>query len=505
MERSNVLESDVVIIGSGITGAALARELSKYKVETILVERAGAVCQGQSKVTQGSLYYGIRFAGSLILKSFALPDGTPLLDLYDPERNVIKWCEQGFKEWPSIFEELEVKYRFLPDLYIATGKEQIEALHAMRDLSLSIAERYGKEKFRDFREVDKKEMLDLEPAVSENIDEGIYAPDDGIDVFNPELVIALTENAAQNGVKIMLDAEVTGISKNGDYQTVTTSSGSVKTKFIINAAGRYAHIIADMGGYRDWNLEYWKSPLVILDRKLDGLINGVVRRPLLPGKMRTILPRDKNLMVQCGTYEKCSQEDTGIVSEDVLESVEMARELLPAISKDHIITGFGGVRLFNTRDIEKHLIEFPPDNPKFLNAVIRMPGFTGAPPMCRHIVSMLGNAGLELVSKTDFNPRRKAIPRFRDLNNNERDKLIAKDSRYGRIICRCETVTEGEIVEAIKRGARTLDGVKFRTRAGMGRCQTNYCGHKVASIIARELDLPLEAVTKKGVSSKFAA
>jgi glycerol-3-phosphate dehydrogenase len=136
--------------------------------------------------------------------------------------------------------------------------------------------------------------------------------------------------------------------------------------------------------------------------------------------------------------------------------------------------------------------------------VIRLPGIIGALPMSRHVVGMLGGAGLELTIKTDFNPYRKAIPKFRSLSNEEKNRLIAKDQRYGRVICRCETVTEGEIAEAIRRGAKTLDGVKFRTRASMGRCQGNFCGPKIADILAREFGHSLQSITKKGENSNYA-
>ena len=181
----------------------------------------------------------------------------------------------------------------------------------------------------------------------------------------------------------------------------------------------------------------------------------------------------------------------------------MARSLVPRLSERDIINTFTGVRVFNTRDVEEHIVEFSKVNPRFLNVAIRLPGLIGALPMGRHVVGMLADHGLELIRKTDFNPYRKAIPRFHELSDDERRELIAKDPRFGHVVCRCETVTEGEIVEAIKRGARTEEGIKMRTRAGMGRCKRGFCGPRVISILARELNIsPLE-VTKRSVDSPF--
>jgi glycerol-3-phosphate dehydrogenase len=161
-----------------------------------------------------------------------------------------------------------------------------------------------------------------------------------------------------------------------------------------------------------------------------------------------------------------------------------------------------GVRVFNTRDPENHLFEVSQGNPNFINAATRMPGMGLAPAMAKYIAGLLADQGLELTAKTDFNPYRKRIPWVSELSDEERNSLINQDSRYGHIVCRCEEVSEGEIVEAIKRGARTVAGIKFRTRAGMGRCQGGFCGPRVVEILARELDIPVTQVTQKGGLSR---
>lgn len=499
MDRQRVLEADVVIIGGGVTGAAIARELSRHKVETILVEKSGELAAGQSKVTLGNIYTGLNMVGSMVLKSVLLPPGTPLTDLYNPTTLLEKWSEEGFKDWGPVLEELDIKHNYEPLLIVAMNDEQVEDLKKYVVLGRSIGGI-----FADFKEVTREEILSMEPNVNKDVITGLYAINHVIDIFPPEVVMALAENASHNGVKILLNAEVTGISQEGTRQVVKTAQGPIKTKFVVNAAGGWAERVADMAGGRDWGLQYKKTLLMILDRRLKGLLNSMIRLPNKPGLLQVVQRRDENILVECGTYDPTeSPEDTGTVLEDVHKAMAMAKTIIPALSENDIISTFTGVRVFNTRDIEDHIVEFSPENRKFLNVIIRLPGIIGALPMSRHVVSMLADAGLDLKSKPDFDPHRRAIPRVRELSNEERSRLIAQDARYGRVMCRCETVTEGEIVEAIRRGAITLDGIKFRTRASMGTCQGNFCGPRIAALLARELGRPLESVSKKGAGSGY--
>ncbi len=490
-------EADVVIIGGGITGAAIARELSKYKVETILVEKAGELADGQTKGSIGNVYSGTTMIGSLIAKSAVLQPGAPL---YDPNSKKMKWCEEGFfKDWPRILKELDIEHSYPPVLVFARSEAEMEALKKYEDTAQHIGGDYAK----SYRKVNKEEIFALEPNVTKDAIAGLYDEDRLIDIFPPEAVIAMAENAAQNGVKILLDAEVTGVVHNGGYQIVETRNGPIKTNFIVNAAGRQADKIARMGGACDWGLQNKTTLVMIFDKHVEGLVNGMVRCPCVPSFLCLVKRRSEgNLIAACGPYGLVDNpEDTETVSQMLNDGIAGIKGLVPGISQKDIINTFTGVRAFNTRDKDDHIVEFSSTNPRFINAIIRPPGIAGAPPMARHVVGMLADAGLKLTSKSDFNPRRKAIPRFRDLSDEERDGLIKQDSGYGHVICRCETVTEGEIVEAIRRGARTEQGVKMRTRAGMGRCKRGFCGPRVIAILARELDIPVTEVTKRGRGS----
>jgi glycerol-3-phosphate dehydrogenase len=211
-----------------------------------------------------------------------------------------------------------------------------------------------------------------------------------------------------------------------------------------------------------------------------------------------------NPYLMCGGYNPVvHKEATETRREWFKESFQSGRRLMSGFSEKDVITTFVGIRSFNTRDPDDHIIEFSEEHPRFLNAAIRLPGTAIAAAVAKHVVNLLGNQGLPLVEKSDYNPFRKAIPRFSDLSDEERNALTRNDPAYGHVVCRCETVTEGEIVEAVKRGARTVQGVQFRTRAGMGRCQRGFCGPRIVEILARELGISPTEVTFKGPGSEI--
>ena len=258
-----------------------------------------------------------------------------------------------------------------------------------------------------------------------------------------------------------------------------------------------------MAGVCDFGLTCTRSQMLILDKRVN-LLNQSVSLAPKPGKVRTLRRTiSGNIQTICSEYYPVNDpEDTTTLMNWTDQSIAGAQEMIPSISKKDIVTSYVGVRVFNTRDPEEDILEVSKGNSRFLNAAIRLPGVSVTPAAARHIVDLLGNQGLELATKTDFNPHRKRIPKVSELPDEERKKLIAQDPRYGHIVCRCEEVSEGEIVEAIRRGARTVTGVKYRTRAGMGRCQRGFCGPRVLEILARELDIPMTTVTQMGGLSR---
>lgn len=493
-------EADIVIIGGGVTGVAIARELSRYKLGTILAEKAGELGAGQTKAAM-NIYTGINLIQSLIVKSVLLAPGTTMKDLYGAYTLRTRWINEGFKEWGPVLRQLDVRHKYTSILIAAKDEDQIERLNSIRDLGRDIGGIYA-----NFREMSREEILDTEPYVNKNVVKGLFADGVILDIFNTDLVFALAENAVQNGAKIMLNTEVTGISHNGRYQIVRTTKGNIKTKFIVNAAGGWCHKVADMGGARDWGLQYRKNNLIILDKSKGYLVKGsMIKFPGPPGSVYVLQRKPEgNIVLNFGIYGVTNRpDDVSTSQQELLRGLAWAKEIIPSISEKDVINSFGAVRVFNTRNVEDHIVEFASNNPRFLNVVIRLPGLAGVLPMSRHVVGMLADAGLELVTKSDFNPYRKEIPRFHDLSDDERREPIKKDPKYGHVVCRCETVTEGEVVEAIKRGARTAEGVRMRTRAGMGRCKGGFCGPRVIQILARELGIAVTKVSLRSENSQF--
>jgi len=301
----------------------------------------------------------------------------------------------------------------------------------------------------------------------------------------------------------MLNTEVTGVLQKNGYQVVETTQGAINTRFIVNAAGILADVVADMGGGRDWDLTFIRNLHVILDKRAGRLANTNLSLPPRSGKgpicVRTL---DGNLMINTGGYVPARDRyDLDAHPGEGMQNLLEAKRYIPEISEKDVIRTFVGMRVFNTRDQEENIIEPSSANARFINVAVRLPGIIPALPIARHVVALLGDAGLELVTKPDFNPWRKGISRFRDFPDSGRDRLIAQDARYGHVVCRCETITEGEIVEAIKRGAQTVAGVRYRTRAGMGRCQGGFCSPRVVSILARELNIPVTQIMDSSLGS----
>jgi glycerol-3-phosphate dehydrogenase len=223
-----------------------------------------------------------------------------------------------------------------------------------------------------------------------------------------------------------------------------------------------------------------------------------------PAYLEAVSPTiNGNLYFNCGKYKAIENREGVSVSREELQfSLSIAKRLIPSLSERHIIRFFTAVRAYHTGDPEEHVIGSHPANPLFINAAFRLPAFNSAPAVATHeIPQLLADAGLEMTTKSNFNPYRKGIPRLRVLADDEKNKLIAQDSKYGHIICRCEQAAEGEIVEAIRRGARTVQDVKFMTRAGMGRCQGGFCEPRVIQILSRELEIPATQVVMRSSDS----
>ena len=485
------IETQILIIGAGSTGTAIARELSKYKVDSILVERGVDVCSGETKSSHGGIYNskGLSWASSTVLKSFMAKPGEPLLH---PESMKEKLTLKGFNKFDSLAKELDLSsYRRVTRILMATNDEEVKRL--------SETEKICKQTGVIPQRLNKDEVLGIEPNITKK---GVCALLDNISqasLYPWEYVIALAENAQQNGVKIMLGTEVQGIrTLNGGF-TVDTTRGIIKTNFIVNAAGAYTDRIAQMANVCDFGLKFLKLQMTIFDNR-SRLISNKIGVPPLPGQSKglNLTASGKIHTVGHGYASTDNRENLSTTREWGAIDISTAKALVPKISARDIITSFTGITVFNTRDPENHIVEVSRKNPNFINAVIRQPGITPSPAIAEYVVELLAGQGLEMVEKANFDPSRKGIPQVNSLSDKEKAKLISEDPRYGHVVCRCEQVTEGEIVEAIRRGASTVAGIKYRTRAGMGRCQSNHCGPRVVEILSRELNVPMTEVTQRG-------
>lgn len=485
----NRLETDILIIGGGINGVMIARELSKYKVDITLVEKEADVSFGISKGSNGQIYAGFEMLLSIALKRVSDSAGDEM------EKTKEALCRRGYQLWQSMLSELDIPYKREGLLVIAANDDELGRLKTLYE--------QGKESY-DVRMLGKEEILFMEPNVTGDAIAGIYEAGQMI-VHNPfDATIALAENARNNGVRILLNTEVKAVKRSNGYHIVETSHGSIKAQFVINAAGRYVDSLAAMTGTCEFGFNFFKGYLLITDKNTGGVVNNLITAPPLPGITKVVQPT-VNGNLRLGTIYEPTEDrfDLSTRRNGIEEVLARARSLVPSLTARDIITYFTGTRMFSKRSPAEYIIESQRENPRFISVGPGMPGFITAPAIAEIVIERLANEGLQLVRRGDFNPYRKNITRFSELSDSQKAEAIRREPGYSHVICRCEHITEAEIVESIRRGATTLDGIKFRTGAGMGRCQGGFCGPRVTRILARELGIPMTRVTKKGGASRI--
>jgi len=477
LERRS-LDADVVVIGAGVVGTGIARELARYDVSVVLVEAHADVAWGTTKANTALVHAGYDA---------------------DPGTNKARFNVIGNAMYPRITQELGVMYKNTGSLVVATAPEQVPHLH-------ELLERGKANGVPGLEIIGRERIVELEPFIAPNAIAALWAPTGGI--TSPwELAIAYAENAADNGVTVLLSSPVTAIDVEGGRAVrVHTPSSSIATRFVVNASGLFADDVATMAGAADFEIVPRKGEYYLLDKGAGHL----ARRPLFPvptelSKGIVVTPTvDGNLLVGPNSHVIADREDLETTGGGLDEVIAGARRLIPSIPLRDNIANFAGLRA--TAQPSNDFIIGPASGvPNFVNAAgIQSPGLTAAPAIALEIVKLLGEGGLELVEKPGFNPIRRRPARFEEMDDDARSAAAVRDSRWGHIICRCERVTEGEIVAALHSSVpcTTLDGVKFRTRAGAGRCQGGFCGPRVLAIIARELGIPADSVTKKGGASR---
>lgn len=477
---------DVIIIGAGVSGCAVARELSRYDMSVAVLERASDVCEGTSKANSGIVHAG-----------------------YDAEPGTKKALLniRGSRRMEELSKELDFPYKRNGSLVLCFEESD-------RGKLLELLDKGKKNGVENLRIMEKEELRKLEPKISEHAAAALYAPAGGI-VCPFGLTIALAENACVNGVEFHLNTEVYRVEKmeaerkdgrrTKAWFRLETSRGVFESRMVVNAAGVYADVFHNMVSSRKLHITPRKGEYCLFDKTVgDYVTHTVFQLPTKYGKGVLVTPTvHGNLLIgptaeDIGDKEGVNTTAGGL--EDVLKRGGLSVEKVPL---GKVITSFAGLRAHE--DGDDFIIGEPEDAEGFVDvAGIESPGLTCAPAIGEYVAELIRKR-IDAPEKTNFIARREGIPSVALADRGKRQELIEKNPAYANVICRCELVTEGEIMDAIHRplGATTLDGIKRRTRAGMGRCQAGFCAPKTVEILARELGRDMGEISKAGGESGF--
>lgn len=465
---------DVIIIGAGVTGTAVARELSKYKVKVCVLEKDRDVCCQTSKANSGIIHAG-----------------------YDAKPGTLKARMNvlGNEMMEALTKDLDIPFQRKGSLVICGHKEDAYKLDKLYSQGIENG-------VKGLQILSGDEVRQMEPNIADHVYAALYAPSAGI-ICPFELNIAMAENAAVNGVEFYFNTEVEKLEKREGYYHIQTKEKGYEAKCVVNAAGVYADVIHNMVSRKKLKITPRRGEYCLLDRKAGGHVSRTIFA--LPGKLgKGVLVTPTvhgNLLLGPTAEDILNREGTNTTAEGLSYVMEKAFMNVKGLPIRQVITSFAGLRAHE--EGEEFIIGEAEDAEGFFDcAGIESPGLTSSPAIGLAVAGMLAEK-LKLLAKEDFTAVRKGIVKPDSLTMKERNALIRENPSYGTIICRCESVTEGEIMDAIRRplGARTLDGVKQRTRAGMGRCQAGFCAPKVMEILSKELGIPLTQIQKSGRES----
>ena len=467
---------NVAVIGAGVVGALVARELTRYTDSVCILERKGDVGMGATRANSAIVHAG-----------FDAKEGSLKAKL-----NV-----KGSLMMQRVTEELGVKYNKCGSLVVGFGEEDEKTLGEL----LVRGEKNG---VPGLRIVSAEELREMEPNIGDGVTAALYAPSGAI-VCPYELCMAGVGNAMDNGAQLKLNFEVSKIERvEGGFKITSSSGDSVVAKYVINSAGLYSDKIAQLGGFSDFSVRPRRGEYVLLDRECGAHVSHTIFRcPSKMGKGVLVTPTvDGNLLLGPTAEDILDKEDTKTTADGLAKVRALAGEQVQGIDFSKVITSFTGLRA--TGSTGDFVINMPKSG--FVNvAGVESPGLSSAPAIAEYVVSLLQDNGYDLEKRDDFNPTRRPMHFFASLSVEEKNALIKERPEYAHVICRCETVTEGEILDAIRTNPKPtdVDGVKRRTRASMGRCQGGFCTPYIIELLAEEMGVDYTEVTKFGGNSKI--
>ena len=472
----SIMDQDVVIIGAGVVGAAIAREISRYDLKVCVIEKEEDVCSGTSKANSAIVHAGFDAKpGSIKAK-------------YNLEGNLMMG---------QLSKDLDFEFKQNGSMVLCFDEADRPALDELYQRGLDNG-------VQGLEIITGDEARKIEPNISDEVVAAMIARTGGI-VCPFGLTIALAENAADNGVEFKFNTEVLNIAKtNGGYKVVT-NNGEITTKYIVNAAGVYADVIHNMVSSQKIHITPRKGDYMLMDKEVGGLVSHTIFQ--LPGKYgKGILVTPTvhgNLLAGPTAVDVDDKECTATTAEELADVSMKANKSVKNVPFRQTITSFSGLRAHE--DGDDFIIGECSDAEGFFDAAgIESPGLTSAPAIGVELAREVAEKACAQ-EKSDWNGYRKGIPHVSQLSFEERAELIKQNPAYGTIICRCEEISEGEIVDAINRtlGAKSMDGIKRRTRAGMGRCQAGFCTPRTIEILARELGIKPDEVCKNRPGSEL--
>ncbi len=464
------MQVTVAVIGAGVVGSLLARKLTEYELSVALIEAREDVATGATGANSAIAHGG-----------------------FDPQCGTLKarLNVRGTAMMPRLCEELGVPYRANGSMVLAFSEQEMESVRALY-------ERGKRNGVNGLSVLSGDELRALEPHISENVCGGLRCTSSGI-LCPYGLAIAAAGNAMDNGASLLLSSPVTAIEQTRDGFVLTAGETQVQASYVVNCAGVYADEVARLIGDDSFTIRPRKGEYLLFDSSEGGLVGHTLFQvPSKAGKGILVTPTVHGNLLIGPTSDFVEQKDDRSTTREGLERVKAAAlRSVDSLQFKQVITAFAGVRA--VPDAEDFIIRPSEVNGRFLHAAgIESPGLSASPAIAEYLVELLREAGMPTKPNAAFNPIRKSQRWFRALSDEEKNEVIRNDPRYGRVVCRCETITEGEIVDAIHRAppAYTVDALKHRLRTGMGRCQGGFCTPLITEILARETGLPPQMLNK---------